>query len=86
LIRYGDIKTPDPKILYEVLNNTSFVGAPFVKLQEFRNSCLVSLPIAERMSITMNEVFRLYVASYQYKEIWKEVSCSPKMTSRTNVN
>ena len=31
------------------------------------------MPGLERMGMTMNDVFRLYVASYQNKDIWKDV-------------
>ena len=73
LLRYGDIQSPDPSVISEVLLNTRIVGAPFPALQLFRNKCLVSMPGLERMGMTMNDVFRLYVAAYQHKEIWKDV-------------
>lgn len=73
LLEYGDIQSPDPSIIAEVLMNTRIVGAPFKALQTFRNKCLVSMPGLERMDMTMNDVFRLYVASYQNKDIWKDV-------------
>lgn len=73
LLQYGDIQSPDPIIIAEVLLNSRIIGAPFNALQSFRKRCLVSMPGLERMDMTMNDVFRLYVAAYQNKDIWKEV-------------
>lgn len=73
LLEYGDVQNPEPLVIADVLNQTVIVGAPFPALQSFQNTCLVSLPAIERMGISMNEVFRLYVASYQHRVVWKEV-------------
>lgn len=93
LLQYGSVQSPEPGTIYDVLQNTVIVGAPFPALQQFHRTCLRSLPGMfyvvergekmtgtnvceigiERISITMNEVFRLYVASYQYKGVWKDV-------------
>lgn len=35
--------------------------------------CLGGLPTLERIGITMSESFRLYVAAYQHRHVWKEV-------------
>jgi hypothetical protein len=73
LLKYGDIRSPDPGVIGAVLQATFLVGAPFPALHHFHSTCLRNLPAIERLSITMNEVFRLYVAAYQYPHIWKEV-------------
>lgn len=74
MVRFGDIHQPDHRVIAELLQNTVIVGPPFQALYEFRSSCLVSMPALDRITMTANEVFRLYVASYQRRHIWKEVS------------
>ena len=44
LLQYGSVLSPDPTVLYEVLQNTVIVGAPFPALQRFHTTCLPSLP------------------------------------------
>lgn len=73
LLAYGSILTPETEMISEVLHKTFLVGPPFPDLQTFRNVCLCNLPTVERENMTMNEVFRLYVAAYQHRNIWKEI-------------
>lgn len=78
LIEYGSIGAPDENVIYDILNATNLVGAPFHALKLFQVSCLVSFPALERAGLTMNETLRLYIAAYQQKNIWKAVWKSVK--------
>jgi hypothetical protein len=73
LLKYGSIATPEEQILYEAIISTSITGAPFHALKEFQRECLLSFPNIERVALTMNDIFRLYVASYQPKHLWKSI-------------
>ena len=73
-VRQRPVQHPDLNVLNWVIENLSMDGRPpFPQMMAFKARCFASFPVVYVQKMTLTQVLRLYVASYQAAGVWKDV-------------
>lgn len=73
-VQQRPVTQPDPAVLHSVIDALSMDGRPpFPEMMAFKARCFASFPVVLTQKLTLTQILRLYVCSYQPQHTWKDV-------------
>lgn len=73
IINQNPILSPDTQSLMMGIETLTLNMAPFQELRNFRSNCFNSYSGSHISSLTMTDIFKLYISAYQKPSIWKQL-------------
>ena len=72
-LKINPVIFPDVHSVHMAIESLAMNINPFEELNQFRVRCFLSFASHQKKNLSLTQVLKLYVASYQSKSIWKQI-------------